>query len=97
MTIVLDAVTAMLFLAAACTLVRIVRGPSMLDRAMALDVLLAVIMAGLGASAVAGGDTWVLPTLLALSLVAFVGSVAVARFLTHHVPRPDEPEQGADA
>jgi multicomponent Na+:H+ antiporter subunit F len=97
MTIVLDAVTVMLFLAAACTLVRIVRGPSMLDRAMALDVLLAVIMAGLGASAVAGGDTWVLPTLLALSLVAFVGSVAVARFLTHHVPRPDEPEQGADA
>ncbi|KAB2370680.1 monovalent cation/H+ antiporter complex subunit F [Actinomadura montaniterrae] len=97
MTVVLDAVTAMLFLAAACTLVRIVRGPSMLDRAMALDVLLAVIMAGLGASAVAGGDTWVLPTLLALSLVAFVGSVAVARFLTHHVPRPDEPEQGADA
>ncbi|HEU5028397.1 MAG TPA: monovalent cation/H+ antiporter complex subunit F [Spirillospora sp.] len=97
MTVVLDAVTAVLFLAAACTLVRIVRGPSMLDRAMALDVLLAVIMAGLGASAVADGDTWVMPTLLALSLVAFVGSVAVARFLTHHVPRPDEPEQGADA
>ncbi|MBO2457871.1 monovalent cation/H+ antiporter complex subunit F [Actinomadura violacea] len=97
MTIVLDAVTAVLFLAAACTLVRIVRGPSMLDRAMALDVLLAVIMAGLGTSAVADGVTWVMPTLLALSLVAFVGSVAVARFLTHHVPRPDEPDQGADA
>jgi multicomponent Na+:H+ antiporter subunit F len=96
MTAVLDAVTVILFLAAACTLVRIVRGPSMLDRAMALDVLLAVIMAGLGVSAVAGGDTWVMPTLLALSLLAFVGSVAVARFLTHHVGRPDEPERGAD-
>jgi multicomponent Na+:H+ antiporter subunit F len=97
MTAVLDAVTVILFLAAACTLVRIVRGPSMLDRAMALDVLLAVIMAGLGVSAVADGDTWVMPTLLALSLLAFVGSVAVARFLTHHVARPDEPERGADA
>ncbi|MER6816828.1 monovalent cation/H+ antiporter complex subunit F [Actinomadura nitritigenes] len=97
MTAVLVAVAAVLFLAAACTLVRIVRGPSMLDRAMALDVLLAVIMAGLGASAVADGDTWVLPTLLALSLVAFVGSVAVARFLTHRAPAPDDPDRGADA
>lgn len=97
MTAVLVAVAAVLFLAAACTLVRIVRGPSMLDRAMALDVLLAVIMAGLGASAVADGDTWVLPTLLALSLVAFVGSVAVARFLTHRAPPPDGPDRGADA
>ncbi|GAA2141856.1 monovalent cation/H+ antiporter complex subunit F [Actinomadura napierensis] len=97
MTVVLDVVTVVLFLAAACSLARIVRGPSMLDRAMALDVLLAVIMAGLGTAAVADGDTWVLPTLLALSLVAFVGSVAVARFLTQHVPLPDEPDQGADA
>lgn len=96
MTAVLVAVAAVLSLAAACTLVRIVRGPSMLDRAMALDVLLAVIMAGLGASAVADGDTWVLPTLLALSLVAFVGSVAVARFLTHRA-RPDGTDRGADA
>lgn len=97
MTVVLDIVSVVLFLAAMGTLVRIVRGPTMLDRAMALDVLLAVIMAGLGAAAVWYGDTWVMPTLLALSLVGFVGSVAVARFLTHHVPRPDEPDQGADA
>ncbi|MDL4815192.1 monovalent cation/H+ antiporter complex subunit F [Actinomadura opuntiae] len=97
MTIVLYIVTAVLSLAAACSLARVAQGPSMLDRAMALDVLLAVIMAGLGTAAVADGDTWVLPTLLALSLLAFVGSVAVARFLTHHVPRPDEPDQGADA
>jgi multicomponent Na+:H+ antiporter subunit F len=97
MTVVLDIVTAVLLLAALCTLVRIVKGPSMLDRAMALDVLLAVIMGGLGAVAIARGDTWVLPTLLSLSLVGFVGSVAVARFLTHHVPAPDEPDQGADA
>ncbi|GAA0256465.1 monovalent cation/H+ antiporter complex subunit F [Actinomadura nitritigenes] len=97
MTAVLVAVAAVLSLAAACTLVRIVRGPSMLDRAMALDVLLAVIMAGLGASAVADGDTWVMPTLLALSLLAFVGSVAVARFLTHRAPPPDGTDRGADA
>jgi multicomponent Na+:H+ antiporter subunit F len=83
MTIVIAVTTAALGVAAALTLARLVRGPTMLDRAVALDVLAAVIMAGLGVEAIAAEDPWVLPTLLALSLIGFVGSVSIARFMVH--------------
>lgn len=61
-------------------LTRVVRGPTMLDRVVALDVLLAVIVCGLGVQAAATGDATYVPVLLALSLLGFVGSVSVARF-----------------
>jgi multicomponent Na+:H+ antiporter subunit F len=80
-TIVIALTTCALFLAAAFTLARLIRGPSMLDRAVALDVLVAITMSALGVRAIAADDSWVLPTLLALSLVGFVGSVSIARFL----------------
>ncbi|MDL4770573.1 MULTISPECIES: monovalent cation/H+ antiporter complex subunit F [Thermomonosporaceae] len=83
MTIVIAVATAALGVAAALTLARLVRGPTMLDRAVALDVLAAVIMAGLGVEAIAAEDPWVLPTLLALSLIGFVGSASIARFLVY--------------
>ncbi|MFC5754739.1 monovalent cation/H+ antiporter complex subunit F [Actinomadura rugatobispora] len=81
MSIVIALATGALFLAAVCTLARLIRGPSMLDRAVALDVLVAITMSALGVHAIAVGDSWALPTLLALSLVGFVGSVSIARFL----------------
>ena len=81
MTAVIAVATGALFLAAAFTLARLVRGPSMLDRAVALDVLVAITMSAFGLRAIAAGDAWLLPTLLALSLVGFVGSVSIARFL----------------
>ncbi|MEW2357025.1 monovalent cation/H+ antiporter complex subunit F [Spirillospora sp. NPDC029432] len=83
MTIVIAIAAGALGLAAACTLVRLIRGPSMLDRAVALDVMVAITMGGLGVQAIATGEPWTLPSLLALSLVGFVGSVSIARFLVH--------------
>ncbi|MER7131680.1 monovalent cation/H+ antiporter complex subunit F [Streptosporangium saharense] len=68
--------------AAALTLTRLVRGPSMLDRAVALDVLTAVVMCGIAAGATALGAYSALPVLLVLSLVGFVGSVSLARFFS---------------
>jgi multicomponent Na+:H+ antiporter subunit F len=65
---------------AAATLYRAARGPSMLDRAVALDVATALAMCGVGAFAVAGDDYSDLPILLVLSLLGFVGSVSLARF-----------------
>ncbi|WP_308286848.1 monovalent cation/H+ antiporter complex subunit F [Actinomadura parmotrematis] len=76
-------VGAALAVAAALTLARLVRGPSMLDRAVALDVLVAIILAALGVEAIGADDPWVLPTMLALSVVGFTGSAGIARFLVH--------------
>ncbi|MGI5291508.1 monovalent cation/H+ antiporter complex subunit F [Nonomuraea polychroma] len=68
--------------AAALTLYRAVRGPSMLDRAVALDTMTALAMCGVGAFAVARDDYSDLPILLVLSLLGFVGSVSLARFFS---------------
>ncbi|GAB2455334.1 monovalent cation/H+ antiporter complex subunit F [Streptosporangium sandarakinum] len=73
-------VLALLGGAAALTLYRLVRGPSMLDRAIALDVLTAVVMCVIGAAAVARGQYSALPLLPVLTLLGFVGSVSLARF-----------------
>jgi multicomponent Na+:H+ antiporter subunit F len=70
---------AMLALAAALTLVRLVRGPGMLDRSIALDVLTACVLAVVTLAA-SDRRGYLLPMLLLLSLVGFTGSVAIARF-----------------
>ncbi|MDS1269877.1 monovalent cation/H+ antiporter complex subunit F [Lipingzhangella sp. LS1_29] len=81
--------------AALLALARIALGPSILDRAISLDVLVAVAIAGLGTFAAFHRDPGPLPILLVLSLVGFVGSVSVARFVARRVPprtgHPDDP------
>jgi multicomponent Na+:H+ antiporter subunit F len=71
----------LLFAAAALTVVRIVRGPSVLDRVVASEVLVATVICALGLEAALTRHTTTLPILISLSLVGFVGSVAVARFV----------------
>jgi multicomponent Na+:H+ antiporter subunit F len=66
--------------AALLLLVRISLGPTMLDRIVALDVLVAVAICGLALEAAAHRHTSTLPVLVVLSLLGFVGSVSVARF-----------------
>ncbi|PPB49226.1 cation:proton antiporter [Arthrobacter pityocampae] len=63
-------------------LYRAVRGPSILDRVLALDVVLAVIGAGLVLNMVLGRHLDNLVLLVAISLIGFIGSVTVARFVT---------------
>ncbi|GAA3417806.1 monovalent cation/H+ antiporter complex subunit F [Streptosporangium vulgare] len=73
-------VLVLLAAAAAMTLYRLVRGPTMLDRAVALDVLTAVVMCAVGAEAATYREYSALPVLLVLSLLGFVGSVSLVRF-----------------
>lgn len=73
---------ALLSVAAVLAAVRIARGPSMPDRAVALDTLVAIFIAGLGAEAAYNRHASTLPVLVVLSLVGVVGSVSVARYAT---------------
>ena len=75
------AIGALLALAALLALVRVVRGPSVLDRAIGTDVLVSIVVCALGAEAALTRHSTTLPILISLSLVAFVGAVAVARFV----------------
>ena len=71
---------AMLAAAAVATMVRMLMGPSTLDRLVALDTLVAVTMCAIGTWAAFSLDTTATYSLTALALITFVGSVSVARF-----------------
>ncbi|MBD9697911.1 pH regulation protein F [Flavimobilis sp. GY10621] len=71
---------AMLLVGAALAVVRIERGPSMLDRTIALDVLTATLVAVIALEAAWNKRTDTLPILVVLAMVGFVGSVTIARF-----------------
>lgn len=71
-----------LFAAAALvTLWRIIAGPSILDRAVASDVLLTLVMCVLGAEMAINHHTRTLPVLLIIAAVGVFGSISVARFV----------------
>jgi multicomponent Na+:H+ antiporter subunit F len=80
MTVVLTICVIMLGVSALLLVTRISLGPTMLDRVVALDVLVAVVICGLALEAAINRHTTTLPILVVLSLLGFVGSVSVARF-----------------
>jgi multicomponent Na+:H+ antiporter subunit F len=90
MTIVAVLVTVLLAAGAALTLVRIVRGPTILDRIVGTDVLLAIIVVGLACQAAITQDATALPILAVLSVLGFTGSVSVARFATRRAASADD-------
>ncbi|WP_166974837.1 monovalent cation/H+ antiporter complex subunit F [Brevibacterium atlanticum] len=74
-------------------LFRIVRGPSILDRMIGTDVVLASIMCGLGGYMALSDRTDLLPVLIVLAMLGFVGSVSVSRY----VSKSDSMTPGAEA
>jgi len=79
-TVVVVATAAMLAVAGVLALVRLERGPSMLDRTIAVDVLTSVLVAGIATYSAWTRRADTVPVLLALALVGFVTSVTIARF-----------------
>lgn len=77
-----------LTLAAAGAIIRIAVGPSLLDRVLAADVLLAILAAALAIDMALNRHLNNLMLLVALSLIGFVGSVTVARFVADRRPNP---------
>ena len=71
----------LLAVAAVLTVARMSRGPSSLDRVVAADVLVAVVIAALALEAVLNDHGTTLPVMLVLSLLGFAGAVSIARFV----------------
>lgn len=71
-----------LVVAAMLALYRLAIGPTGLDRGVASDVVLAVMIAGIGAHAIATGTSVGLIVILVLSLVGFTTAVGLARLIT---------------
>lgn len=71
---------ALLVTAAVIALVRVEKGPTMLDRTIALDVLTAAIVGTVAIDAAWSRRVEDVPILVAISLIGFITSVAIARF-----------------
>lgn len=80
MIVVVILCSAMLAVAGIFALIRAERGPTMLNRTIALDVFATVLIGGIILEAAYSKRLDTLPILVVLSLVGFVGSVTVARF-----------------
>ncbi len=72
---------AVLVLAAAIFAFRLVAGPSLADRVVALNGMLIVGMVGVAADAVRTENGAYIPVLVVLALVGFVGTAMIARFM----------------
>lgn len=80
MMIVICISAAFLFIALGLVLFRIEQGPSMLDRMVGVDVVTSILIGAIILIISATYRTDLVPVLIVLSLVGFIGSTTVARF-----------------
>lgn len=80
MTYALWACAIILTISAILVLVRVERGPTMLDRMVGLDLFTAILLGAVVLISAAGRRTDLVAVLVVLALVGFIGSTTVARF-----------------
>ena len=83
-TLLLDATSisfALLLLAVVLVIVRLIRGPTLADRILALDLIATLSIALIATFAIRTGFTLYLDIAIALGLLGFLSTVAFARYL----------------
>ena len=76
----------MLGVAALLTTFHVIRARNLVDRAVGVDMLVAVILNGLAVSIAITQDALVAVLLLIIGLLAFLGSVTIARYIEQRGP-----------
>ena len=100
MTVLWIVIAVLLGGAALLSTVRLLLGPNILDRALSVDMLLASAITGLGAYAAFNRDPTLMPTLLVLSILGFVGSVSISKFVARRSegrPETEDTDQKEEA
>jgi len=82
-----NAVMAMLCLALFLALVRLLRGPTLPDRVVALDLIALLSVGFIAIYDITTNDTVFLDVAIVLGLVAFLGTVAFARYVERGAKR----------
>lgn len=72
---------ALLAISAGLELVRIIIGPTTLNRSIAVDMFVITLVGGIGVYVAMTGSITALPTLVVLALVGSLGSVSIAKFV----------------
>ena len=81
MDVVVTAAQVAFGLAALLAIGRAIRGPSIVDRIVAVDLVLLLLAGGIGAEAARSGSELYSAIAILVALVAFVGTILVARFV----------------
>lgn len=89
-----DISVGLIIVAVLLAFVRLVKGPSMPDRVVALDMMTVAIVAFCGLASIRYEDTAFLDVALVLALVGFLATVALARFAERNTARQIEKASG---
>lgn len=92
-TIVVALVILGLTATALAAVVRIVRGPTILDRMIGSDVLLTTLLLTIGIDMAIRGSTEAIPIMAVIAATAVLATIVVARYVRRRAESPD----GADA
>ncbi len=82
-----------LALTAFAALIRIVRGPTILDRMVASDVLLTTLMLAIGSHMALRGNTENIPIMVAIAATAVLATIVVARYVRRRATTQVEPSE----
>jgi multicomponent Na+:H+ antiporter subunit F len=77
-------------------LARLIKGPDAADRIVALDLVSVLIVAFLAAYSIFSGETSFLDVAIGYALIAFLGTVALARFLMRTAMKRSKNADSAD-
>ena len=86
----LDAAFVMIMLAVALGFVRLIKGPTLADRVVALDLMTVLIVAFCGLFALLSGERAFLDVAIVLALIGFLATLALARYIERRVIRADQ-------
>ena len=81
LTVVINLVLGMLILAVFLALLRLVVGPSLPDRVIALDLMATLLVGFIAVYSIASSQTVLLDAATIVALISFLGSVAFARYI----------------
>ena len=90
--IVVQIAFAALSLSFLLTVLRVLMGPTLPDRVLALDMLVAVGIGFIAVTGIASGVTFNVDIAIALGLVGFLATIAFARFVLVHRKHDDDPK-----
>lgn len=86
-----------LTITALCAIVRIVRGPTILDRMIASDVLLTTLVLAAGADMAIRGHVDSIPLMTGVAATAVLATITVARYVKRRAVQPvQQPDRGAE-
>lgn len=79
-----------LFVAMTLCILRMIKGPSVADRMVAIDLLALLVALLMVAHVIRSGEEAIFDVVLVFSLIAFFGTVTLARYLQRESDEPTE-------